>query len=53
MKRHSMGEIPEWQERLRQTKHSIVLAHRIPQPQSVIFQILHHSPLVDKTKCEQ
>ena len=48
-----MGEIPEWQELLRQTKHSIVLARRIPcsripQPQSVIFQILLHSPLGDK-----
>ena len=30
------------------------LALRIPQPQSVIFQILLHSPLGDKkTKCEQ
>ena len=39
--------------RLCQTKHSIVLAQQIPKTQSVIFQILLHSPLGDKTKCEQ
>ena len=39
--------------RLCQTKHSIVLAQQIPKTQSVILQILLHSPLGDKTKCEQ
>ena len=62
MKRHSMGDIPEWQERLCQTKHSIVLARRIPcSPDSLpsgflnlnlsyfkFFSILHL-----KIKCEQ